>query len=161
MNIDFILNGEDVSIKTDPVDCLTDILRDQFKLKSIASDCRIGVCGKCIVFMNGRLVNSCLIPAFKLRSSEIITYEGFISTSTFIECEKAFAQTDIEFCGSCDKAYTMALGSLLDSITRPLDSVIEDTMSSVYCRCATPSVILRAVKAAVESRFGGKYSHAR
>lgn len=161
MNIEFILNGEDVSIKAEPLERLSDILRERFSLHGVANDCRTGICGKCVVYMNSRLVNSCLIPAFKLRGSEIITYEGFKSTNTYIDCENAFAKTDVEFCGFCNQAYNMALGSLLDSITRPSDAVIEDTMSSVYCRCTTPSVILRAVKAAVESRFGGKFSRAR
>jgi len=161
MTIDFILNGEDVGVKAEPLERLSDILRDRFGLASAASDCRSGLCGKCVVFFNGRLVNSCLVPSFKLRGSEVISFEGFRSTDTYGACEQAFTQAGVEFCGYCDQAYAMALGALLDAPTRPSDGAIEEMMSSVYCRCATPSTILRAVKAAVESRFGGKYNRAR
>ncbi len=160
MTIDFILNGEDVGVKADALERLSDILRERFDLSSTTSDCRSGICGKCVVFLDGRLVNSCLVPAFKVRGREIVSFEGFKSTDTYAECQRAFAQAGVEFCGFCDHAYAMALGALLDAQVRPSDSAIEETMSSVYCRCATPSTVLRAVRAAVETRYGGKYNRA-
>ena len=161
MTIDFILNGEDVSIKAEPLERLSDLLRDRFGLSSLMSDCLNGTCGKCILFLDGRLVNSCLVPAFKVRGSEVITYEGFMSTEAHGTVARAFKEAGAELCGFCDAAVYMAAGSLLESAVRPSDSDISETMSSVYCRCTTPSVTLGAVRNAIESTMGGKYNRAR
>lgn len=161
MIIDFILNGEDVSVKADPLERLSDLLREHFGLSSLMSDCLGGICGKCILFLNGRLVNSCLVPAFKARGSEVISYEGFKSTEAHETVTRAFSDSGAELCGFCDPAVYMAAGSLLESAERPTDMDIEETMSSVYCRCATPSVTLRATRSAIESRMGEKYDRAR
>ena len=161
MIVGFILNGEDVSLKADPLERLSDLLRERFGLPSLMSDCLEGVCGKCVVFLDGRLVNSCLVPAFKVRGSEVITYEGFKSTESHETVVRAFEEAGVELCGFCDAAMYLATASLLASSERPTDDDIKETMSSIYCRCTTPSVTLKAVRAAVESRMGGKYDRAR
>lgn len=161
MNIDFILNGEDVSIKADPLERLSDMLRERFGLSSIMSDCLGGTCGKCVVYFNGRLVNSCLIPAFKVRGSEIISYEGFKSTEAHETVKRVFKENGVEFCGFCDAAMFMAADSLLESSERPSENDIKETMSSVYCRCTTPSITLKAVRRMIEARMGGEYKRAR
>jgi carbon-monoxide dehydrogenase small subunit len=161
MIVEFILNGEDVSLKADPLERLSDLLRDRFGLSSLMSDCLEGICGKCVVFLNGRLVNSCLVPAFKVRGSEVITYEGFKSTDAHEAVARAFEEAGVELCGFCDAAMFLATASLLESNERPTDEDIKETMSSIYCRCTTPSITLKAVRGVIESKMGGKYDRAR
>ena len=161
MTIDFILNGEDVSMKAEPLERLSELLRERFGLSSLMNDCLSGMCGKCIVFLGGRLVNACLVPAFKARGSEVISYEGFGSTETHETIVKAFKDAGVSLCGFCDAAVYMAAGSLLESGSRPSDDDIMETMSSVYCRCSTPSATLGAVRLAIESKMGGEYGRAR
>lgn len=161
MTVDFILNGDDVSIKAEPMERLSDLLRERFHMSSLLSDCLDGRCGKCLVFLDGHLVNSCLVPAFRVRGSEIITYEGFKSTDTHELVRSSLAEEGIESCGFCDAATYLAAGSLLDAPARPSDETIVETISSVYCRCATPSATLQAVHAAVDLKFGGKYGRTR
>lgn len=161
MIVEFILNGEDVSLKADPLERLSDLLRERFDLTSLMSDCREGVCGKCVVFLDGLLVNSCMVPAFKARGTEVVTYEGFKSTESFATVERSFREAGAELCGFCDSALFMAAGSLIDATVRPSEEEIMEVLSSVYCRCVTPSRALGAVKAALESSLGGKYGRAR
>jgi len=161
LTIDFILNGEDVSMKAEPLERLSELLRERFGLPSLLNDCLEGICGKCIVFLDGRLVNACLVPAFKARGSEVISYEGFRSTDSHETVARAFRDAGASLCGFCDAAVMMAAGSLLDSNKRPDDAEIMETMSSVYCRCATPTATLRAVRLAIESKPGGEYGRAR
>ncbi len=160
MTIEFILNGEDVSVRADPLERLSDLLRERFGLSSLMSDCLGGICGKCIVLLDGLLVNSCLVPAFKVRGSEVISYERFSNTDSHEAVARAFKEAGVELCGFCDAAVFMAAGSLLDLPKQPDDDSIKEVMSSVYCRCSTPSLTLRAVRAAVESKSGVKYVHA-
>jgi len=161
VTIDFILNGEDVSVRADPMERLSGILRERFGMTSIMNDCMGGMCGKCVVYFNGKLVNSCLVPMFKARGSEVISYEGFRSTEGHETVIKAFKASGALLCGFCDAAVYMAAGSLLELPARPDDEEIMETMSSVYCRCHIPSVTLKAVHAAIEARHGGEYGRAR
>jgi|JFJP01.1.fsa_nt_gi aerobic carbon-monoxide dehydrogenase small subunit len=161
MNISFILNGEDVNIKLAPLERLSDILRDHFSISSVLSDCGAGTCGKCVVFLDGRLVNSCLVPAFKVRGAEVITYEGFKSTESHAIVKKAFEDADTELCGFCDAATYMAAGSLLDARSKPDETTILEVMSSIYCRCTTPSATIAAVHRMLDSGITGKYGRVR
>jgi len=161
MTIDFILNGEDVSVSADPLERLSLILRERFGTASLMNDCMGGMCGKCVVFFNGKLVNSCLVPMFKARGSEIISYEGFRSTESHETVVASFKASGALLCGFCDAAVYMAAGSLLELPIAPSDEEIMETMSSVYCRCHVPTAILKAVRAAIESRHSGEYGRAR
>jgi carbon-monoxide dehydrogenase small subunit len=80
VTISFILNGEDVVVRTNAERRLIDILRGTFQLLGAKSGCNVGTCGGCSVIFNGLVVKSCLIPAFRIRGSEIITLEGFSQT---------------------------------------------------------------------------------
>lgn len=161
MNIDFILNGEDVSTSAEPTKRLSDLLREQLGITSVMSDCMDGTCGKCVVWLDGKLVNSCLIPAFRVRGKEVVTFEGFRNTEGHATVAAAFDQTGTRLCGFCDAAVFMAAGSLLEGTTRPDDTTVVETMSSVYCRCTVPSQNLRAAHAAVDARYGGEYDRGR
>lgn len=161
MNIDFILNGEDVSTSAEPMKRLSDLLREQPGITSVMSDCMEGTCGKCVVWLDGKLVNSCLVPAFRVRGKEVVTYEGFRNTEGFSTVAEAFEQTGTRLCGFCNSAVFMAAGSLLEGATRPDDTAVKETMSAVYCRCTVPSRTLRAAHAAVDARYGGEYNRGR
>jgi len=161
VNVEFILNGEDVSVKTDPLERLSDLLRERLGIRSLAGDCRAGVCGRCIVLMDGKPANSCLVPAFRARGTEVVTYEGFSSTEDHAILLAAFRELDIQLCGFCDAATLLMAGSLLDRAVRPDDNEIAAAMSSVYCRCAAPGSLLAAVRAAVDLKEGRRYRRAR
>lgn len=75
MTISFILNGEDVSLNARSYERLSDVLRGRFGLLGVRSDCRRGVCGKCLVFLDGRIAPSCLLPVFRVRGHEVITID--------------------------------------------------------------------------------------
>jgi len=77
MKIGFILNGETQTIEVHPARRLLDILREDFHLTAVKEGCGEGECGACVVLMDGKAVNSCLIPAGYLEGKSILTPEGF------------------------------------------------------------------------------------
>jgi aerobic carbon-monoxide dehydrogenase small subunit len=161
MTIDFILNGEDVTIKAEPTHRLATILHDHFEMGSVVYDCGGGYCGKCLVLLDGRTVLSCLIPVFRVRGSEVVTYEGFRNTSEHELVRTGFEGSGLTLCGYCAPARYMAAGSLLDYPARPTEAEVVETMSAIACRCSPPAAVLRIVMQVIEMHENRKYRRAR
>jgi aerobic carbon-monoxide dehydrogenase small subunit len=160
MTVSFILNGEDVSAKARSVDRLSDLLRDAFGLLGVRSDCRCGRCGRCFIFLAGRLVPSCIVPAFNVRGKEVVTIEGFAQTEDYRDITEGFKAAGVETCGFCESAKIMATASLLERRPRPAPAEILEHMSSAPCRCTDPEAIVKAVQAAAELRARRLYRRA-
>lgn len=160
MTVSFILNGEDVSANARSVDRLSDLLRDAFGLLGLHSDCRCGRCGRCLVFLDGRLVPSCIVPAFSVRGKEIVTIEGFVQTEEYRDVAEGFKSAGVETCGFCEAPKIMAMADLLDRRPRPSHREILEHMSVVPCRCTDPDAIVKAAQAVVERRARRIYRRA-
>ncbi|HUX36949.1 MAG TPA: 2Fe-2S iron-sulfur cluster-binding protein [Rectinemataceae bacterium] len=161
MTITFILNGEDVSVRAASGDRLVDVLREDFGLLSAKADCRKGTCGKCLVLVDGRLVPSCMIPAFKIRGREVVTLEGYVQTMEYEDLRKGIEEAGLETCGFCESGLILALGSLLESSARPTREEILETISSVQCRCTDPETTISAALAAADHRSRRTYRRGR
>jgi aerobic carbon-monoxide dehydrogenase small subunit len=160
MTISFILNGEDVSAKARSVDRLSDILREVFGLLGVRSDCRCGRCGRCLVFLDGRLVPSCIVPAFAAKGREIITIEGYAQTEDYLDIREGFKDAGIVTCGFCESSKIMAAAALLERSPRPSPEQILEQLSSAPCRCTDPEAMVRGVQAAAERKSKRRYHRA-
>jgi carbon-monoxide dehydrogenase small subunit len=152
MVIKFILNGDDVALNTGADTRLIDILRDNFNLMGAKEGCLSGSCGVCFVLFNGKAAPSCIIPAFSLRGSEIITIEGFVQHDEYQDIAAGFAQAQVEFCGFCDTAKIFAAEALLEQRPSPGREEILAAFSGIRCRCAEPESLVAGVLAAAEFR---------
>ena len=160
MTISFILNGEDVSAKISSADRLADVLRDSFGLLGVRSDCRCGRCGRCLVFLGGRLVPACIVPAFAVRGKEIITIEGFAQTEDYIDIASGFMDAGVVTCGFCEGPKIMVAAALIERNPRPDPGAIIEHMSSAPCRCTDPETLVKAVQAVAERRARRLYRRA-
>ena len=102
MTIGFFLNGKEVSTPARSVDRLSDLLRDKFGLLGVQSDCRTGRCGRCLVFIDEKLVPSCLVPVFRARGSVITSIEGLMASDEGKDIATAFHDSGLVTCGFCD-----------------------------------------------------------
>jgi carbon-monoxide dehydrogenase small subunit len=152
MTIDFILNGEDVVIQTQADIRLLDILRDTFGLGETRIGCLTGCCGACTVFFNGNIAQSCLIPAFRVRSSEIVTIEAFSQTDEYQDILEGFSRTGHKTCGFCTTGKILALEALLERKPRPGREDILPAFNGIKCRCTDPDSLIEAVLAVSEIR---------
>ena len=152
MKLEFILNGEDVSVQSEEEKRLVDILRDNFKLFGTKSGCCIGFCGACMVIFNGGVVNSCLIPAFKTQGKEIITIEGFSQTDEYQDILHGFTEAGVDDCGFCNTGKILAAGALIDRNLRPTKEEILPAFSDIKCRCTDAQELIQGVMAAAEHR---------
>jgi carbon-monoxide dehydrogenase small subunit len=152
VTISFILNGEDVVVRTDAERRLTDILRGTFQLLGTKSGCNIGTCGGCSVIFNGLVVKSCLIPAFRIRGSEIITLEGFSQTDEYQDILQGFAESGLETCGFCNTGKILAAEALLSRNPRPSRDEILPAFHDIKCRCTEPESLVQGVLTIAEKR---------
>ncbi|MDR0476228.1 MAG: 2Fe-2S iron-sulfur cluster binding domain-containing protein [Treponema sp.] len=152
MTISFILNGEDVTIHTDAEKRLIDILRGSFQLLSPKSGCFSGRCGSCSVMLNGEIVKSCLIPAFKIHGCEVITIEGFSQTGEYLDIVTGFAEAGVETCAYCDTGKILAVEALLSKKVRPGREEILPAFHGIKCRCTEPESLIKGVECIAEKR---------
>ena len=152
MTIGFILNGEDVIVHTSAECRLSDILRNTFSLLGTKAGCYTGNCGSCSILLNGEVVKSCLVPAFKIRDSEIITIEGLIQTDEYQDIIAAFNEAGVENCGFCNTGKILATEALLSRNLRPSNKEILTAFHGIRCRCTDPEEMVRVVTAIAKYR---------
>jgi len=145
MVINFILNGEDVVFRGETGTKLIEILRSNFGLFGAKSGCLIGQCGACSVIFNGQVSPACLIPAFKIKGSEIITIEGFSQTIEYQEIISIFAEEHLGNCGYCEAGKILCADALLDRIPSPTASEILIGFSGIKCRCTNTKRLVKAI----------------
>ena len=159
MTINFMLNGEDVVIQSEAGVRLIDILRGNFGLFGAKSGCLTGQCGACTVLFNGLVSQACLIPAFKIRGSEIITIEGFSQTIEYQEIITGFIDSHLGNCGYCEAGKILCTETLLDRIPIPSKEQILSGFSGIKCRCTNAERLVRAVNIIAGIRYRRLYGN--
>lgn len=154
MNVNFILNGEDISIQAHAQEKSSLLLRKRCGITSLYTDCSEGLCGRCLVIFNGQPANSCLIPAFRLRGSEIITYEGIEQTGNAALLREAFKMHELSLCSFCRASRYILLSFILDYAIRPDADKIKTILASVSCRCISGTVLLDIAQTALDIKEG-------
>ncbi len=146
IKLKFFLNKENVFIQCPPGRRLVDILRNDLGQKQVREGCGKGECGACLVLMDGSLVNSCLIPAFRLVDSEIVTLEGLVKEKIFAGVKKIFAEIQPFECGCCAPGMQMAIAALKMQNPNPTREEIREALSGNICRCAGYGTALEGSK---------------
>ena len=145
MKISFKLNGEPISLNLDPSMRFIDVLREELHLTGTKEGCGEGSCGACVVLMDGKSVNSCLLPVANVFGHEIVTIEGLKETEEFDVLQKAFADRGGQQCGFCTPGMIIAAYSLLKSNPQPSEAEVRAKMSGNLCRCTGYQAIVEAV----------------
>jgi carbon-monoxide dehydrogenase small subunit len=150
MRISFVLNGKPYTIDVPPDRTLLDLLREDLRLTGSKKGCGHGECGSCLVYMDENLINACLVPAFRVHGSEIMTIEGYAQTKEFQAIEAAFAKVNYRPCGFCASGLVMALSDLLSHNFEPKEADIREAISGNVCRCTGTSGFIDAVTEAAK-----------
>ncbi len=139
------LNGEEVTVQVKPSAMLADVLRDQLELTGTKVACGEGECGACTVLVDGRPVNSCLVPALKAQRREVMTVEGLAPLGELHPLQKAFVEHGAVQCGYCTPGMLMSAKALLDHNPNPTEEEIRLAISGNLCRCTGYAKILEAI----------------
>ena len=152
MTINFILNGQDEMIEVNADLRLIDIIRGNYQLLGAKASCYSGICGLCSVIFNGDIVKSCLIPAFKIQGSEIITIEGFSQTDEHQDIIKGLKEGGTETCAYCDTGKVLTIEALLSKKPQPSPKDILSAFRGIRCRCTEPESLVQGVLTVAEIR---------
>jgi len=139
------VNGKAHRVEADPDKPLLWVLRDQLKLKGAKYGCGVGVCGACVVLIDGKPQHACMVPLARVGDRKILTIEGLAPGHPVVQ---AWIAEQVPQCGYCQPAQILSATALLQSTPSPGDEDIDRAMSGVLCRCGTYARIRRAVHAA-------------
>ena len=152
--IQFRLNGKEVSVICDPLKRLLDVLREDLGLVGTKEACGEGECGACSVLRDGAIVTTCMIPMGAVQGCEITTIEGLRDTERGKCLIEAFADGGAVQCGFCIPGMVIAAESLLASNPHPSNEQIRHGISGNLCRCTGYDLIVDSIKLASERGNG-------
>jgi carbon-monoxide dehydrogenase small subunit len=144
------VNGRDVELHGYPMARLLDVLREELRLTGTKEGCGEGECGACSVFINGKIVNSCLVPIVQVEGAEVVTIEGIASGDELSAVQEAFIETGGAQCGICTPGMVMAAVNLLEHTPHPDEAQIRAGLAGNLCRCTGYMKIFEAVVRACE-----------
>lgn len=148
---EYILNGETKKIDCELSRRLLDVIRIDEGLTGTKEGCQEGECGACLVFIDGEIFNSCLVPMANVVDKSVVTIEAFAMTEEYQRIEKAFLDIGAVQCGFCTPGMVMATAALLKSGV-PLDEdAVRIGLSGNLCRCTGYQTIFEAVCSLRES----------
>jgi len=146
--IEMTVNDEPRQAEVEPQTTLLELLRERLHLTGTKEGCGLGDCGTCVVLVDGKPVNSCLILALDARGRCITTIEGLAKEGELHPLQQSFIDEGAVQCGFCSPAMILSAKALLDENPRPGHEEIKRALSGVLCRCGSYKKIIAAVKAA-------------
>jgi carbon-monoxide dehydrogenase small subunit len=145
IEVNFTANGVRKTLLTEPSRTLLEVLREDLELTGTKDGCSQGDCGACVVVMDGKAVNSCLILAPQAEDAMIITVEGLRGNGDLHPLQHRFVEKWAFQCGFCTPGMLMsAYALLLDNPDPSLDEV-RTALEGNLCRCTGYRPIVDAV----------------
>jgi carbon-monoxide dehydrogenase small subunit len=145
------VNGVERTVQAWPMARLLDVIREDLQLTGTKEGCGEGECGACSVFLNGKLVNSCLVPAVQCHGATLETIEGVATEVLLHPVQDAFLRCGGAQCGICTPGMVMAAMDLLKRCPEPSEAEVRDGLSGNLCRCTGYVKIIDSVLAAAKS----------
>ena len=118
MRLNCNINGSQYSLVVNSDKPLSQILKEHIISFPENSQCLGASCGNCMVLINGNAALSCLVPAFKLNGSSILTFEGFQKTRFCHDIERAYADIGNQPCPQCYASKTIIIESILNKVDK-------------------------------------------
>lgn len=155
--ISFTVNNQPASYDGDTDTPLLWVLRDHLQLTGTKFGCGAGLCGACMVHIDGRAVTSCRMPVSSVGGKAVTTIEGLAATDGELHpVQKAWLEIDVPQCGYCQAGQIMATADFLNKFPKPTDKDIDNNLSGMICRCGTYVRIRKAIHRAAEITESGE-----
>ena len=156
----FSVNTVSVEVDVPGMRRLLDVLREELALTGTKEGCGEGECGACTVLIDGRPVDSCLVPVCQVDGASVSTVEGLATAGVSADApptldglQAAFLQAGGAQCGICTPGMLMAARAYLDDGGGPDEDAIREAIAGNLCRCTGYTKIIEAI--ALAARAGG------
>ncbi len=154
VTLELTVNGRRRRVRVPALKRLLDVLREECKLTGTKEGCGEGECGACTVLVNGRAVNSCLVPAIHAAGARVVTVEGLTSGPRLAALQQAFVELGGAQCGICTPGMLVSAYELIARSKRrvPDEAEVREALAGNLCRCTGYQKIVDAVRAAAAPR---------
>ena len=147
MAIQFTVNGKPASSEAPEDTPLLWVIREGLKLTGTKYGCGTGLCGACMVHIDGARAFSCQTQLSEVAGRAVTTIEG-LSPDASHPLQKAWLAENVPQCGYCQSGQIMSAADLLKQNPKPTRADIVEHMSANLCRCGTYPRIVRAIERA-------------
>src|SRR5271165_7609951 len=124
------INGKLFDAEPRPGQCLRTFVRD-LGWFGVKKGCDGGDCGACTVWLDGKPVHSCLVPAFRAANRDVTTIEGLSGNGDLHPMQQAFLGAQAFQCGFCTAGMIMTAASFNGERRADLPAALKGNL----CRC--------------------------
>lgn len=148
-----------MKLKVNGVDCSVDapsdmpllwVLRDRLGVTGPKYGCGEGLCGACMVLVDGQRAHACQLTPDQVQGHSVVTVEGLsgrVAKAVFA----AWDETEAAQCGFCQPGQMVSACALLQRVPSPSDTQIDAAMTHNLCRCGAYPRMRQAIhRAAAE-----------
>jgi len=143
MQITTIVNRKPLVLDVSPAESLADALRRQGYL-SVRTGCNTSCCGLCTVWLDGKPILSCTLPAFRAQDKAVTTLEGVSDEAE--DFARLLAAEGADQCGFCSPGFIMTVLAMKRDLRQPTEEQILHYLTGNLCRCTGYMGQLRAIK---------------